>query len=102
MRRDQAGPGSPQDSPDADGGSFCLRPVLPANQRAQCHEKVISPGATLHPGSKALKQLCSAHSNEPGLKCPEALSHTGFFFVSHMLHYLSNVGVVRFLLSDSQ
>lgn len=54
------------------------------------------PRAQQHPGSKARKQLCGEHSNEPGLKCRRALSHPSF------LHYLSQLVVVRFLLSDSQ
>lgn len=39
--RDQTSESSAQDSSDADGGPLCFCPVLPANQRAQCHEKVI-------------------------------------------------------------
>lgn len=66
LRRDQTGPSSPEDSPDADGGSLCLRPVLPANQRAQCHEKVISPGPHCIPDKKPLQ-----HRRRSALRCTQ-------------------------------
>lgn len=40
--------------------------------------------APLHPRSKTMKQLCDAHLSEPGLKCPKALSHMGFFCLLHV------------------
>ena len=48
VRGDQTGQSSTQDSSDADGGAVCFRPVLPAHQRAQCHEKVIISQALLN------------------------------------------------------
>lgn len=49
---DQTSQGTTQDSSHADGGALCFRSVLPANQRAQCHEKVIP----LPKRSKAIKK----------------------------------------------
>lgn len=53
--RDQTGPSPTQDGSHADGGALCFCPVLPANQRAQCHEKVIINRALLLQGSKAIQ-----------------------------------------------
>lgn len=57
--------------------------------------------ALLHPGSKASTQFSGAHSNELGLKCPN-LYLIRVSFVSYMLHYLSHMSIVCFLLSSSQ
>ncbi len=53
--RDQTGPSPTQDSSHADGGALSFRSVLPANQRAQCHEKVITPRALPLQGSKDIQ-----------------------------------------------
>lgn len=50
---DQTGQSQTQDRPHADGGALCFRRVLPANQRAQRHEKVKTSQARLIQGSKA-------------------------------------------------
>lgn len=71
--RDQTGPSSAQDCPYADGGSLCLCPVLPADQRAQCHEKVSSQP----PAATRLKS-----GVELGCKCCIALSCMSSFCLS--------------------
>lgn len=44
---DQTGASPTEDGSHADCGALCFRPVLPANQRAECHEKVNISAASI-------------------------------------------------------
>lgn len=80
LRRDQTGPSSAQDCPYAHGGSLCLCPVLPADQRAQCHEKV-----SLQPPAATRFKW---HGGELGCKCCITLSCMSLFCLSPVYRWI--------------